>query len=115
MRPDFDSLAFSFVPLCAIHFHASERPDRKPFLSDYRCQLRYADDLADTTAHEVRVYFVGQLQVHAGEHVSALLAFLNWEGQEVRCRVGSGFELVVGRQIVARGNVQVIARRGDLR
>jgi translation elongation factor EF-Tu-like GTPase len=112
MMPDFSKPAFAFVALCNVRFRSSEEGGRSgPFRSDYRCQVRYVDEKAEHL-DEARVYFVGQEQVHAAaEEVAVVLAFLDWERQRDRCRVGTRFELREGGVVTATGAVHVIAAR----
>lgn len=108
---DLSKPAFSFVALCSVRFNlASEGGHSGPFQSDYRCQLRYLDE--DTQQlHEVRVYFVGHHTANSGEEIPVLLAFLDWESQLVRCKVGVKLELREGITVTAKGLVHSVAMR----
>lgn len=104
MLPDFSKPGFSFVALCSIRFNsAAEGGHAGPFRSDYRCQFRYMDD---QQLYEVRVYFVGQQTANEGEEFPVILAFLDWEQQRDRCRVGTRFDLREGGMVTAKGLVQ---------
>ena len=111
MLPDFAAPAFSFVALCTLRL--VERADGTPrqVRSDYRCHLRYADAAVSEHSVDARVYFVGQDAASSGDEAPAVVAFVDWETQLARCRVGEHFELVEGQAIVAVGTVRALAKR----
>jgi len=111
MLPDFINPAFAFVALCGVRFQSrSEGGHAVTFRSDYRCQLRYVDDTEEADA-DVRTYFVGHENASAGDEMAIVLAFVDWERERDRCRVGRAFELREGTVVTATGVVRGIARR----
>jgi hypothetical protein len=54
---------------------------------------------------------VGQGHAASGEDVPVILAFLDWEAQRDRCRVGGRFELREGYTVTGVGTVHSIATR----
>src|SRR5690349_6613863 len=108
--PDFSKPAFEFVPLSSVRFRSPEEGGHSgPFRSDYRCQLHYTDENLEEIDAEVRIYFVGQSEVNAGDESAVVLAFLDWNQHKKRCRVGTTFELREGSVVTATGVVHVIA------
>jgi hypothetical protein len=111
MLPDFSKPTFSFFALGGLRFRTRhEGGGAGPFRSDYRCQLRYADDLQQDGV-EARVYFVGRETAAAGDELPIVVAFLDWENQRGQCRVGRKFELCEGASVTATGIVEAIAGR----
>lgn len=108
MLPDFTKPAFGFLAICSVRLR--ERDDGSPrrIQSDYRCQVRHTDAADDV---EARVYLVGQDNAASGEEVPVILAFLDWEAQRDRCRVGCHFELREGNTVTGVGTVHSIATR----
>ena len=108
MLPDFTKPAFGFVAIRSVRLR--ERDDGSPRRteSDYRCQVRHTDAADDV---EARVYLVGQDHAASGGEVPAILAFLDWEAQRDRCRVGGQFELREGNTVTGVGTVHSIATR----
>ena len=115
MIPDFSYPAFAFLAVCSIRFKAAAAGigTLGPFLSDYRCQLRYRDEPEGAWGVDARVYFIGQAAANPGDEVAVVLAFLDWERERARCHVGGQFELREGANTTATGVVMAIASRGN--
>jgi hypothetical protein len=111
MLPDFSKPAFAFVALCTVRFRDRDDGSVRTIRSDYRCQLRYIDAVQAAGDIEVRVYLVSQEHAVSGQDVPIILAFLDWEGQRDRCRIGTHFELSEGSAVTAAGTVHSLATR----
>ncbi len=88
----------------------SEVPRSRPFLSDYRCQLRIADEkgLPDL---EARIHFIGRETAMPGDELAVLVTFLDRELARPRCGVGARFELREGMTVTADGAISAMAER----
>jgi hypothetical protein len=111
MLPDFTQPAFAFVALCTLRFRERTDGSARHVRSDYRCHLRYVEVDPAAGDVETRVYLVGRENATSGEEVPAIIAFLDWEAQRERCRIGLHFELREGSAVTAVGIVRSLARR----
>ena len=111
MLPDFTKPAFALAALSVIRIRDLDEGLVRELRSDYRCQLRYADQEGAVADVDVRVYFVGQAAGTSGPDVPVIVAFIDWSSQMNSCHAGACFELREGGHVTALGTVQAVATR----
>lgn len=110
MLPDLSRPAFGFAALCTVRFGERKDGATRKVRSDYRCQLRYGGSDPDI---DVRVYLVGQESASSGQDLPIILAFLDWDEQQERCRPGTQFELREGSTVTGTGTIHFLTSRGN--
>ena len=105
MLPDLSKTVFGSAALCTVKLSVHEDGSARRIQSDYRCQLRYGAAGADT---DVRVYLVGQESATSGEYIPVVLAFLDGDEQQDRCRPGTQFELHEGARVTGTGTIHFV-------